>query len=76
MSQVPEYKSTLFDELKVRLGQATISHVAAKSAYSDRYVREWFKNHTVNDTIRIAAMNLLRELKAEEQAQLEAVQSI
>lgn len=62
----PQYKDELKAQLKQRLGRQVTNHVAAKSGFSDRYVRAWFSSPLKNDSIKRAAFQLLEELKAEE----------
>lgn len=62
----PQYKDELKAQLKQRLGSQVANHVAAKSGFSDRYVRTWFSSPLKNDSIKRAAFQLLEELKAEE----------
>lgn len=66
----PFYKEELLAELKLRLGRQAIPRVAEECNYTDRYVRSWFKSFKHNDAIREAALNLLAELKLQEQESL------
>lgn len=66
----PSYKEELLAELKLRLGRQAIPRVAEECNFSDRYVRNWFKSFKHNDAIREAALNLLAELKLQEQESL------
>lgn len=66
----PSYKKELLQELKIRLGRQAIPRVAEECNYSDRYVREWFKSFRHNDSIKDAALNLLSDLKQQEEAPL------
>lgn len=73
-NSIPEYKLELRAQLKERLGSQVANQVASKCGFSDRYVRAWFSNSRINESIRTAAMNLLEELKAtEEQIQQDLV---
>ncbi len=69
----PFYKEELLSELKSRLGRKAIPKVAENCRYSNRYVRAWFKSLKHNDVVKSAALELLSELKKEEQLSLEAV---
>jgi hypothetical protein len=66
----PFYKEELLSELKSRLGRKAIPKVAESCRYSSRYVRAWFKSFRHNDVIKAAAMELLKELKKEEELSL------
>ena len=66
----PSYKEELLSELKLRLGRKAIPRVAEECDYSDRYIRYWFKSYKHNAAIRDAAVNLLKELKEQEQKSL------
>jgi hypothetical protein len=69
----PFYKKELLLELKIRLGRQAIPKVAESCSYSDRYVRNWFKSFKHNDVIKDAAINLLADLKKQENASLTAL---
>jgi hypothetical protein len=69
----PFYKDELLSELKSRLGRKAIPKVAESCQYSSRYVRDWFKSFRHNDVIKDAAMELLTELKKEDELSLMTV---
>lgn len=65
-NSIPLYKTELLNQLRDRLGDQVTNRIADRSGFSDRYIRDWFKNSRKQDQIWSAAKELLAELKSEE----------